>query len=233
MREWFLEFDLRRLESYARNLVDYHMVLDLVPHMARLYFCGRLPVTLSAAQSAILLSLGLQHKSVSDVEAELGLASNQVLALFNKAVRKISLHLRGLEESAAARDVAAEDAAAAAAGGAGPASAKKPTPLREPLQRELKDAAKKHAQDSARAAQLREAAPPVDLAGLEHYAIAGSEQDWDAALGKGGVVAPATISVRSSGDKAKRREQQLKRAARGEAPDADKGAHQHKKGRTQ
>ena len=28
------EFDLRRLESYARNLVDYHMILDLVPHVS-------------------------------------------------------------------------------------------------------------------------------------------------------------------------------------------------------
>ncbi len=27
------EFDLRRLESYAKNLMDYHMILDLVPHV--------------------------------------------------------------------------------------------------------------------------------------------------------------------------------------------------------
>lgn len=31
-------FDLKRLESYAKNLVDFHLVMDLVPAMARLYF---------------------------------------------------------------------------------------------------------------------------------------------------------------------------------------------------
>jgi N-acetyltransferase 10 len=31
-------FDLKRLESYSKNLVDFHLVMDLVPAMARLYF---------------------------------------------------------------------------------------------------------------------------------------------------------------------------------------------------
>lgn len=31
-------FDMKRLDSYARNLVDFHLVLDLVPGMAQLYF---------------------------------------------------------------------------------------------------------------------------------------------------------------------------------------------------
>lgn len=41
-------------------------------------------------QSAILLSLGLQHKSSSIVATELGLPLSQVLSLFNKAIRKFS-----------------------------------------------------------------------------------------------------------------------------------------------
>lgn len=31
-------FDLKRLESYSKNLVDFHLVMDLVPSIARLYF---------------------------------------------------------------------------------------------------------------------------------------------------------------------------------------------------
>jgi len=31
-------FDLKRLESYSRNMVDFHLIMDLVPTIARLYF---------------------------------------------------------------------------------------------------------------------------------------------------------------------------------------------------
>lgn len=30
--------DLKRLESYSKSLVDYHLILDLVPKIALLYF---------------------------------------------------------------------------------------------------------------------------------------------------------------------------------------------------
>ena len=37
---------------YCNNLVDYHLIMDLVPHLARLYFLNRLGEThLSAVQS--------------------------------------------------------------------------------------------------------------------------------------------------------------------------------------
>eukprot|EP00850_Spirogloea_muscicola_P005761 SM000026S09010 [mRNA] locus=s26:915149:923348:- [translate_table: standard] len=86
-------YDLKRLESYARNLVDYHMILDLLPTIARLYFLERLPTTLSYGQAAILLCLGLQHQQLTDVEQHLKLPSNQILALFNKTVRKLHSQL--------------------------------------------------------------------------------------------------------------------------------------------
>jgi len=31
-------FDLKRLESYSNNLVDFHLIMDLVPSIAKLYF---------------------------------------------------------------------------------------------------------------------------------------------------------------------------------------------------
>lgn len=63
-------FDLKRLESYAQNSLDYHVILDLLPTVALLYFEKRLgnEVRLSVIQSSILLGMGLQRKSVEGVE---------------------------------------------------------------------------------------------------------------------------------------------------------------------
>lgn len=63
-------FDLKRLESYANNMLDYHVILDLLPIIASLFFQRRLgdQVRLTAVQSSILLALGLQRKTVEDVE---------------------------------------------------------------------------------------------------------------------------------------------------------------------
>ena len=71
-------------QAYSNSLVDYHLIMDLVPSLASAYFAGKLPATLSAGQAAILLSLGLQQKDVSLVEKALNLPAAQLLALFNK-----------------------------------------------------------------------------------------------------------------------------------------------------
>jgi N-acetyltransferase 10 len=86
--------DLRRLEKYAQSLVDHHLVADLVPPLARAFFGGKIPATMSYAQTAIVLTLGLQHKEMDDAANELGLPTPQVMALFNKAVRKMHAALR-------------------------------------------------------------------------------------------------------------------------------------------
>jgi N-acetyltransferase 10 len=86
--------DLKRLEKYAQSLVDHHLVADLVPPLARAFFGGKIPATMSYAQTAIVLTLGLQHKEMDDAANELGLPTPQVMALFNKAVRKMHAALR-------------------------------------------------------------------------------------------------------------------------------------------
>lgn len=57
--------DLNRLKSYTKNQVDYHLVLDLVPTLARLYFSGQLGkrMNLGYINQAILVGVGLQMKS--------------------------------------------------------------------------------------------------------------------------------------------------------------------------
>jgi N-acetyltransferase 10 len=88
----FSPFDLARLDSYANNMLDYHVILDLLPPIAQLYFTTRLPaVSLSGVQQSILLSIGLQRKDLSAVSSELGVPSSQLLAIFVKVMRKFSV----------------------------------------------------------------------------------------------------------------------------------------------
>ena len=68
-------FDLKRLESYSKNLVDFHLIMDLIPALARLYF-SVLPlgvISLSPVQAAILVGLGLQHKTIDSLQHDLNL----------------------------------------------------------------------------------------------------------------------------------------------------------------
>ncbi|OBA19422.1 DUF699-domain-containing protein [Metschnikowia bicuspidata var. bicuspidata NRRL YB-4993] len=90
-------FDLKRLDSYANNLLDYHVILDLMPLVAHAYFSRSAPgVSLSSVQGAILLAVGLQHKSIDDVSKELGLPASQAMAMFSKIVRKFSTYFRSV-----------------------------------------------------------------------------------------------------------------------------------------
>lgn len=71
-------------QAYSNNLVDHHIILDLLPWLAQAYFSGHIPANLSYLQAAILLSLGLQQNDVSSLHAAIQLPANQALALFNK-----------------------------------------------------------------------------------------------------------------------------------------------------
>ncbi|RHZ58217.1 hypothetical protein Glove_375g29 [Diversispora epigaea] len=97
----FSAYDLKRLESYANNMLDYHVILDLLPTIAHLYFEGRFgkAIKFSGVQSSILLGIGLQRKAIEDLEKELLLPSTQILALFIKIIRKVSLYFHSLETS--------------------------------------------------------------------------------------------------------------------------------------
>ena len=106
----FTPFDMKRLESYAESMIDYHVVLDLVPTIASLFFSKRLgsECTLSAAQQAILLALGLQRKPVDAIERELGLSAIQTLALFGKILRRITKRLQDIQKAGLGKDLPLE-----------------------------------------------------------------------------------------------------------------------------
>jgi N-acetyltransferase 10 len=98
----FSPFDLKRLDSYANNMLDYHVILDMLPSIATLYFAGRLKTQLkmSGVQVALLLAVGLQRKEFSEVEKELNLSSSQLMAMFVKVIRKVATAFRGILEGA-------------------------------------------------------------------------------------------------------------------------------------
>lgn len=88
-------FDLKRLDSYANSLLDYHVIVDMLPLLAHLYFGKKTSgINLSSVQSAILLAIGLQHKQIDDICKELNLPNNQVMAMFAKIIRKFSNYFR-------------------------------------------------------------------------------------------------------------------------------------------
>lgn len=104
-------FDIKRLDSYANNMLDYHVILDLMPTIASLYFTGRIKdesgVRLSGVQKALLCAIGLQRKVLEDLEKELGLQTSQLLAMFVKVMRKVSMHFRQLQEGALVKEMPA------------------------------------------------------------------------------------------------------------------------------
>ena len=134
-------FDLKRLDSYADNMLDYHVILDLCPTIAMLYFTGRLrgSVKLSGVQMAVLAAIGLQRKVFEDIEKELGLKSSQLMAMFNKVMRKVSMHFRKIVEGAVGESLPHADDGAASDDDKGDGPAQQFQPLEKSLVEELKE----------------------------------------------------------------------------------------------
>jgi N-acetyltransferase 10 len=168
-------------------------------------------IKLSGVQSAILLGIGLQRKTVDDLQNELSLASNQVLALFVKIVKKFSQYFSKIETKAyeeetpklvsskkteegdgAKRDVADEDAW---------------KPLTEDVDEDLEEAGNEVLDDLK--TKQREL---IDSLDLSKYAIGGTDQDWTVAEErvktltsgkKGGVSSVVSIKNEKSSKKRK------------------------------
>lgn len=195
----FSPYDLKRLELYSRSMVDYHLVMDLIPTVARLFFLKQLgDISLSAAQCAILLGMGLQHKSVEQLEKEIDLPSSQLMGLFNRLIRKIVLVFTNVQEKAIeAEMVATKDVSM------------EPTlrSLNEDLNEAAKEFEERHKQDVQKVKEMD----------LEEYKIRGDDQEWDQVLKKAGNT--SIVSIKS--DK--------KRKLDGGSVPASNGAPQHGK----
>ncbi|KAF1313273.1 N-acetyltransferase 10, partial [Globisporangium splendens] len=180
-------YDVKRLKSYAKNLVDYHMIVDLIPSLARLYFLQRFPdMTLSYLQRAILVSIGLQHQSVDVIQKELGVPSNQLLALFNKAIRKFLAQVEGvLEKQLESEQKEQEQKIAKLAG----AVAKGMKPTEQSLADEMRE--------SASEAKKKMQQEMLENLNLMKYAVRGEDADWDEALTMSTVSADGVVQVKN------------------------------------
>ena len=178
--------DIQRLEAYSRNLVDYRLITDLLPVMAQLYFLGKFDSNfrLSPLQTAILVGVGMQSHTMDEIATQLDLPTGQLLAMFNKIVRKISTYLKRLEEKEAKEEL-----------------------------KNMKDGGMKGKKHSNQKGKKKSVTPgssekhklisdPEKKALPEEfmeYAIKGNETDWEAALSKhseADVVKKGSFSIR-------------------------------------
>lgn len=92
----FSTFDVARLEAYSRNSVEYYMIKDLVQKLSELFFLNEFgpDVRLSLSQAAILLGFGLQKRSVEELIEILQIEHSQILALYNKSIKKFTLQIK-------------------------------------------------------------------------------------------------------------------------------------------
>ena len=95
--ELFLtKFDFKRMELYSRNMTNYNMIIDLIPTIANLYFNKKIYVPLSYIQAGVLLGVGLQRKSFDEIVQEFNIEINQLLAMFNKMVKKFVNYIKNV-----------------------------------------------------------------------------------------------------------------------------------------
>lgn len=178
-------YDVKRLELYSKNMVDYHLIMDLLPEVAKLYFLGKMEFSLSAVQTAILLGMGLQRKSVDVLAVELELPGTQILGLFNRTMRKVTQFLNGIVE----REIESTLA---------PSRVVEMEPTRQSLQQEMEEV-----EAEFKGQQSKKELEALKHINLEEFAIAGSKEDWDEAIGK--TKSLTNISVQSTKSKHEKR----------------------------
>ena len=179
-------FDLKRLEAFGNSLVDFTVILDLLPTLAMLYFTSRLRapdgssvaddadvaaeelsrLQLSALQSAMLLALGLQRKDPNEISTELGLPTPQALALFVKAVRRIVASLRRVEKTHFSKEVGQAD------------QTQQWKPIQQTVEDELHQAGE---EEDAERRKREDQRALLDSMDLSKYAINERGRDWEAA----------------------------------------------------
>lgn len=205
--------DMKRLEAYSNNLVDYHLILDLVPILAHEYFSEKLPVTLHGAQASVLFCMGLQDKDISATKEELGIEREQVLSNFIKTMKKLYgyLHNTAGKEIEATLPRLKEIEMA---------------PLSRSMDEDLDEAAEE-VKEKRRAADEATVDPKI----LHKYAIDNDDFEVEKALQNGKLSASGVISVKSSKTSADKKEMR-KEMEKSKRKGTDSGKSKSKKKRT-
>ncbi|KAK0649431.1 GNAT acetyltransferase 2-domain-containing protein [Cercophora newfieldiana] len=203
-------FDHKRLESYASGMLDYHVVLDIIPTISRLFFAGQLrsSIGLSTLQQAILLAFGLQHKEVDTIAGEMSVPSPQLLATLMKIMGKVTKQLEKLISGSIEADMPDPRTVGVSVQNASGAHDeevvdKKFTPLEANLEDELEEGG----DEALRELRVRQR-ELIDSLPLDQYEIEGGNAEWEEAekralqATKSGKANPL-VSVKSQ--KAKRK----------------------------
>ncbi|KAM0890661.1 hypothetical protein ACQ4PT_026879 [Festuca glaucescens] len=210
LRDVLSPHDMKRLEAYSNNLVDYHLILDLVPILAHEYFSEKLPVTLHGAQASVLFCMGLQDKDISATKEELGIEREQVLSNFIKTMKKLYgyLHNTAGKEIEASLPRLKEIAMA---------------PLSRSMDEDLDEAAEE-VKEKRRAADEATVDPKL----LQKYAINSDDFEIEKALQTEKLSASGVISIKSNRtnadkkEKHKEKEKSKRKGADGSRPESKK-----------
>ncbi|KAF8825811.1 hypothetical protein HHX47_DHR6000595 [Lentinula edodes] len=216
-------FDLKRLESYGNNQLDYHVILDLLPLVATLFFQRRLNrpksseasgevnnLSLSAVQSAILLGMGLQRKTVEEIETELSLPVSQILAMLVKLILKITKRLKDVQKEGITQTMPDHSIAVSLPSNDRPAASEGETwkNVSATVEAELEAAGAEEKDAMKKRERQREMINSLDL---RKYAIDNASMDWSTAETQVAKIAgtaskkshQTVLSVKSIGSKRK------------------------------
>lgn len=203
-------FDLKRLDSYANNLLDYHVIVDLLPLISQLYFGNKLgnsSINLSGIQAAILLGIGLQKKDIDTISAELHLPVNQTLAMFAKIVRKVTSHFRSIVSDAIDAEMPEVKDKLVQELNEDGGEEEQFVGLEQTLEDDLKEAGKEVLSELKQ--KQKEL---IDSLDLSKYAISQDDADWAASqkaikkAAAGGSNSAGVVSIKSSKKDNKRKE---------------------------
>ncbi|XP_037419858.1 RNA cytidine acetyltransferase 1-like [Triticum dicoccoides] len=212
LRDVLSPHDMKRLEAYSNNLVDYHLILDLVPILAHEYFSEKLPVTLHGAQASVLFCMGLQDKDIGATKEELGIEREQVLSNFIKTMKK----LYGYLNNTAGKEIEA--------------TLPRLKEIEAPLSRSMDEDLDEAAQEVKEKRRVADEAT-VDPKLLQKYAIKSDGHEIEKALQNEKLSASGVISVKSSkssADKKEKHRENEKSKRKGQ----DSGRSEKKKKRT-
>ncbi|KAI8629615.1 DUF699-domain-containing protein [Xylariaceae sp. FL1651] len=202
-------FDMKRLAAYANNSLDWHVILDLMPRIAELYFRGRLDnVDLSGVQKALLMAVSLQRKDLDTAAADISLPSSQALPMFIKIMKKFVSYFESVVSGAIEASMPKTDTIGVSMVNASGVHDDEIVdtrflPLETPLEEELEEGG-----DEALKEIRRKQRELIDSLPLDQYEVEGNTPAWEDAekqvrnAAKRGQANPV-VSVKSS--KAKRK----------------------------
>ncbi|KAI3641737.1 hypothetical protein MIR68_000227 [Amoeboaphelidium protococcarum] len=228
----FTAYDIKRLESYAKSMLDYHVILDLVPTIAQHFFNHQLktvkasslvPLTreeaddddndrivngedmnLSAIQRNILFGIGCQLKSVDDVASELKVPVGQLLALFVRIIRKCVAFYKHVLSVEIAKEIKPQIQTTEDA-----SDNKKNVMDKEEWEDKLEEDMDAELESAGRKeiSELKQRQREmIDSLNLSAYAIGGKDEDWNAVSGKQLTKkGSGVVSVKSGSSKTHKR----------------------------